>query len=387
MATKEYNASMLVVLFWLLAALVFFTYAGYAIVISLLARLRAQPVQGDDQPRSVTLVVAAHNEQDIIGAKLRNSLELEYPRGMLEIVVVNDGSTDRTADIVAEFADRGVVCYHAPARRGKMAALKQAVPLTRGEIVVFSDANTYYNRAALRHLVAPFADPRVGCVAGEKRVLSRGEHLSGEGLYWRYESYLKRMDSRVYSAVGAAGELYAARRSAMELPPDNALLDDFMVSMLIAQKGYRIIYEPRAQASEMEPANLRDEFERRARISCGGFQSIWWLRGLLHPRHGMLWFQYVSHRVLRWAVAPVALPLLLLLNVTLARRPSYRFLLRLQGLFYLLAGAGVIAAGRGTRVKLLYVPGYFVLLNAAALVGLYRYVARSQRSTWKKAAR
>lgn len=382
---------MLKICFWMLAALVGYTYLGYGAIIGLLARVIPHPVMHDGQTRPVTLLIAAYNEADIIDAKIQNALALDYPRDRLEIVVVTDGSTDRTPEIVAEYRAQAVVCYHCPERRGKMAALKRVLPLTGGEIVVFSDANTLYNPAALHAIVAPFADPQVGCVAGEKRVLvpGAGEQgmVSGEGLYWKYESFLKRMDSRVYSVVGAAGELYAVRRSLLELPPDNSLIDDFMVSMLVARKGYRIIYEPRAQANETEPPGLGDEFERRCRISCGGFQSIWWLRGLLSPRYGLLWFQYVSHRVMRWAVAPPALPLLLLLNLALARSPLYRVLLGLQAVFYVAAGAGLLLAQRGRRIKALFVPGYFVMMNGAALVGFYRYITRSQQITWKKAAR
>lgn len=380
---------MLPIIFWLLIALVLYTYVGYGVVVTLLTRRFTRAVMRDRDVRRVTLLIAAYNEEDVIAAKIENSLALDYPRDMLQIIVVTDGSSDRTPEIVATFAGNNVICLHSPERRGKLAALKRVLPSTDGEIVVFSDANAFYNRAALRRLVAPFADSQVGAVCGEKRVRGHsadGEQPSGEGLYWRYESHLKKMDSRLYSVVGAAGEVYAVRRECLEMPPDNTLLDDFMISMLVTAKGYRVIYEPEAIAHEIEAPNIGDEFERRARNGCGGFQAIWWLRRLLIPRSGWLWFQYVSHRVMRWAVAPLALLLLIPVNVALIGAPLYRVLLGLQILFYLLSVAGLATASRGWRVKALFVPAYFVMMNAAALVGLYRYIARSQHVTWKKIA-
>lgn len=376
------------VLFWVLIAVVLYTYVGYAVLITVLARRFALPVRTDAEPRRVTLLIAAYNEEAVIAAKLRNSLALEYPRGRLQIVVVTDGSTDRTVEIAAGFEIDGVDCYHTPDRRGKMAAINRVLPLTDGEIVVFSDANAFYSADALRCLVAPFADPQVGCVCGEKRVRTDapdGGPTSGEGLYWRYESHLKAMDSRLYSVVGAAGEVYAVRRDVLQMAPDNSFIDDFMVSMLIAQRGYRVIYEPRAIAYEVEAPRVQDEFERRARIACGGFQSIWWLRRLLVPRPGhlRLWFAYVSHRVMRWAVAPFALFLAIAVNAVLVGTPLYLVLFSLQLLFYAVAIAGLVVDGRGRRVKALFIPGYFVLMNAAAVVGLWRYLTRAQRVTWR----
>jgi cellulose synthase/poly-beta-1,6-N-acetylglucosamine synthase-like glycosyltransferase len=373
--------------FWCLLALVGYTYVGYGLLITLLARVIPRAIKSGNELPTITLLIAAYNEQEIIADKIRNSLKLDYPRDRLELVVVADGSDDRTAEIAGDFAADGVRCLHIRPRHGKMAALRRALALTEGEVVVFSDANTWLEPGALRYLVAPFADPSVGCVAGEKRVQSAAGEGSGEGLYWRYESYLKSMDSRVHSVTGAAGELFAARRAVLELPPDSALLDDFMISMLVARQGYRVVYEPSARAIETASPSLADDFERRARIGCGGFQSMWWLRGLLNPRHGLLWFQYVSHRVLRWAVAPLALPLLVVLNILLLSRWRYRVLLALQLTFYALAAIGLSAATRGKRPKLLLTPGYFVLMNGATLMGLFRYVTRTQPAAWRKATR
>ena len=373
--------------FWLLAGTVVYAYLGYGAVISGLARCFPRPVRRDDQLRRVTLLVAAYNEESVIEQKIQNSLDLDYPKDRLQILVVTDGSSDSTPEIVRRWADRGVELLHADPRRGKPAAVARALSAATGEVVVFSDANAFLNRDALRYLVAPFADPSVGCVAGEKRVLGEDGQPSAEGLYWRYEAYLKEQDSHFHSVVGAAGELYAVRREALEPPPHDAIIDDFVVSMRIAERGYRVIYEPRAHVSELESISRRDDFERRARIACGGIQSIVWLRRLLLPSFGRLWFCYVSHRVLRWAVVPPALPVLVLLNVALARGPFYRALLGLQGLVYALGVVGLLLMAAGRSARLLMVPGYFVLTNLAALAGLYRYATRTQAITWVRAPR
>jgi biofilm PGA synthesis N-glycosyltransferase PgaC len=374
-------------IFWLLFLGVGYTYAGYGIVISLLAKIKPRPIIRDKELRSVTLLIAAYNEEEVIEAKIRNSLALNYPRNLLQIVVVSDGSTDNTLNIVQRYSREGIISYHSPVRAGKLAALKRVLELTDSEIVIFSDANAFYNPDSLAYLVAPFADPTVGGVAGEKRVQTgdSDQSGSGEGLYWRYESYLKKKDSVVYSVVGAAGEIFAVRRSLISWPPSNAVIEDFVMSMLIVRQGYRIVYEPQAQAIEKGSSSLKADFERRARIACGGFQAIWWLRDLCLPRYGIVAFQYVSHRAMRWAIAPLALLLLIPLNIFLATSSLfYASLLGLQILFYAMAGFGIYLSSRGRKIRLLSVPGYFVITNLSALIGLYRFCTGRQAVTWKK---
>ncbi len=374
-------------LFWALLSAIGYTYAGYGVVITLLAKFRPQPVRADNKFRSVSLLIAAYNEESVIEAKIKNSLALNYPKEMLEIVVVCDGSTDGTESIAERYRSEGISIHHSPGRAGKLAALKRVLPFTSGDIVIFSDANAFYNPESIVQLVAPFADERVGCVTGEKRVKAANGKSSGEGLYWRYESYLKQKDSLVYSVVGAAGEIFAIRRDLVEWPPHNAIIEDFVMSMQVARQGFRIIYAPLAQATEQDLLNLGADFERRTRIASGGFQSIWWLRDLLNPRYGMLSFQYISHRAMRWAVAPLAMLTLIPLNLFLAKNSGfYRRVFGMQILFYFLAAAGIFVSSTGRKVSLLSVPGYFVLTNLTALVGLYRFFSGRHSVIWQKAA-
>jgi poly-beta-1,6-N-acetyl-D-glucosamine synthase len=382
--------SLVKVLFWLSAAVVAYTYLGYGLVISVLAAVRPRPHrQAAIRPR-VSLIIAAYNEDAVIRDKILNSLGQTYPSDLLEIIVASDGSTDSTPAIVREYADRGVVSLHTPARDGKAAAVQRAVEHARGEILVFSDANSMYTPDAIEQLVRSFADPEVGCVAGEKQIRSHGGAGAAReaGLYWRYESYLKRMDSRVNSVVGAAGEIFAVRRSLFRPAEPDSIIEDFIISMRLAEAGHRVVYEPAAVSVEEPPASVSDEFERRARISAGGFQSMVRLRALLMSPRRLLVFQYVSHRMLRWGVVPFVLPMLALTNVLLARQPLYRLLLAAQLSVLGMAGAGWIAEVRGRPAsRLVRVPFYFYMLNVAALVGFGRYVSGRQAVTWRRTDR
>ena len=282
---------------------------------------------------------------------------------------------------------------HDARRRGKTAALNRALEHIHTPIVIFTDANTMLNPEAVEEIVRCFDDPKVGCVAGEKRVTAA--EASGaaatEGAYWKYESKLKEWDCRLHSAVGAAGELFAVRRELWRTMPEDTLLDDFVCSMLIAAEGYRIAYCKKAYALETPSADMVEEGKRKRRIAAGGLQSVWRLRKLLNPfRYGVLWFQYVSHRVLRWTVAPVALAALVPLNVALLRsgHPQlYAVTLALQALFYLTAAAGWMRERRGRQGGGLSVPYYFLFMNLNVFRGARYLATRRGRGAWEKARR
>lgn len=373
---------------WVGIALVFYAYAGYGAAIWLVSRVMSRPVRRSDDLPSVTLLIAAFNEEEVIASKLQNSFALDYPAELLEIVVVADGSSDGTCDAVRRFADRGVRLMHLPERRGKNHAMNRAVPTARGEILVFSDANAYFERSALRMLVRNFGDPEVALVAGEKRV-ARGDGTVGEaeGMYWRYESWLKRLDSRVSSVMGAAGEIFAIRKRLYSPPPPDAIIEDFMLSMGLVRDGWRVIYEPRASAIEEASPNASEEFKRKVRIVAGGWQAVVRLWPLLTPRYGIVAFQYVSHRVLRWVVVPFLLPAIVVLNLALAEHALYQVLLGLQAAFYALAALGWALEKRGKTWKPAYLPFFFVFLNWAAACGAWRYWTRTQPVAWEKAQR
>ena len=323
---------------------------------------------------------------------MKNCHELDYPKDKLKIVWVTDGSNDHTNDKLKGYADATVL--FTPERKGKTAAMNRGMRFVTTPIVVFTDANTFINNQAIREIVNCFNNPKVGCVAGEKRVdmnSAAGAAAGGEGLYWKYESFLKKLDYRLYSAIGAAGELFAIRTSLYEEMPADTLLDDFILSLRITMKKYIIAYCDTAYALESGSADMKEEEKRKVRISAGGLQSIYRLSALLNPlRYGVLSFQYISHRVLRWSVTPVALFLLFPLNVILAiysgNSLPYIILLLLQILFYIAGFYGYYLSTRSVKNKLLYIPYYFLFMNINVIKGFF-YLKRHKGGAWEKARR
>lgn len=378
------------VVFWVCLALVLYTYAGYGAVLWVLVRVkerwlhrtnRTSPAQSPNSPTSpVTLLICAYNERDIVAAKMANTLALDYPKDKLHIVWCTDGTDDGTPDALAAYP--GVRVLHLPERRGKTAAMNRAMEHIDDEIVVMTDANTMLCPKAISIIAGLFADPTVGCVAGEKRVGAKGE-----GLYWKYESTLKALDSRLYSAMGAAGELCAVRRSLYEPVETDALLDDFMLSMRIVGRGYRIAYSPDAYAVESGSANLAEESKRKRRIAAGGLQSIWRLRRLMNPlRYPVVSFQFVGHRALRWSLAPLAMVLLVPLNTLLVLDSAgtiYIVVWLAQIAFYLAAFLG----WQGKGGKLPYVAYYFLFMNINVFLGVRYLCTHKGSGVWEKTKR
>ena len=380
--------------------IVFYTYLGYGILLYMIIRLkrlfagapREAAVPADDQLPTITLLICAYNEEDVVAEKMTNTLAIDYPREKFRIMWVTDGSTDRTNELLAAYPEVDVV--FSPERRGKSAALKHGLKELKTRYVAFTDANTMINPGALKEIARLFMDPTIGCVSGEKRVAARKEGqmaAEGEGLYWRYESTLKRWDSELYSAMGAAGELYAIDPQLVREVPDTALLDDFMMSMYVVEDGKRIAYTPDAYAQEYGSANIFEESKRKRRIAAGGLQSIWWLRSLLNPiKHPLVSFQYISHRVLRWSVTPIAMIILLGINVLLSTLRAglfYEIVLVLQLLFYLAAFLGWWLARRGVKNKLLYTAYYFVFMNLNVFRGMAYLCKHNNSGAWEKAKR
>lgn len=399
--------------FWICLFLVVYTYVGYAILLWLTVRVKRM-VKGrqklpalppSDELPTVTLMICAYNEQDVIVEKMQNIRSLQYPREKLCIMWVTDGSDDNSNELLGQYAE--VKLVYSPERRGKAAAMQHGLRENTSDIVVFTDANTMLNAEALTEIVRQMMRPGVSCVSGEKRVASRNaEHdpkqsaagasdsqvaAEGEGLYWKYESALKRWDSELYSAMGAAGELFAVRMKHYRQAPSNALLDDFMMSMLILKDGHRIAYTSEAYACEYGSASMREESKRKRRIAAGGLQSTWWLRGLMNPlRHPKVFFQFISHRVLRWTVTPLALVALLPLNIALVAMGAgtvYTVFLCLQAAFYIAAAAGWWMASHGRKNKLLYVPYYFLFMNLNVFLGIRYLCTHKTSGAWEKARR
>jgi len=387
-------------LFIISCALVFYNYAGYAILAAVLntfMRTRDRPDPNSPVTPKVSFIVAAFNESDIIREKILNSLDQDYPAENIEFVFITDGSTDDTPGVVSAYPS--IRLLHEPQRRGKSAAVNRAVNAATGDVLIFSDANTMLNRDAVSLIARHYRDPKVGGVAGEKKVQSAPASVvttkdvgGGEGMYWKYESKLKQIDSDFYSVVGAAGELFSLRKGLYEPLPHNTILDDFVLSLRAAQKGSRIIYERNAYASELPSFSMADEKKRKVRIAAGGFQSIlllWPL--LLFWRHPRLTFLYVSHRVLRWTLSPLCLILALAANIVLALAfdsQLFTMILILQSAFYGLAILSLAPAVAASKLgKLCKIPYYFVFMNVSVILGFFRWLKGSQSAVWEKARR
>jgi len=381
--------------FWIGVCVVLYTYLGYGVVIFLLSRIKTQPKaispQKDEDWPEATMIVAAYNEEGYIEEKIRDTLALDYPPGKLTFFIVTDGSSDRTPDIVGRYPQ--VKLFHEAARRGKIHAVNRVMKFVRTPIVIFSDANTGLNREAVKNIVRHYQDENVGGVAGEKRILKKNEDNasgSGEGLYWKYESFLKKKDSDVNSVIGAAGELFSLRTNLYEEPAENMLIEDFYISVRITMNGYRFVYEPDAYAIETASASVGEEWKRKVRISAGGFQAMVKLRALLNPfRYGLLSFQYISHRVLRWTLAPLCLPLIFISNAILAVEglSFYRLTLALQLLFYAVGFAGYLLQDKKISIKGFFVPYYFIVMNLSVFFGFFRFLNNKQSVVWEKAKR
>lgn len=387
-------------IFWICLFLVFYTYIGYGLLLYVLLLLKRTfgrkplvlTLPADDQLPAVTLMICAFNEEEVIKEKMENIRQIDYPRDKFCVMWVTDGSTDRSNQLLSAYDD--VTLVFSPERRGKAAAMQHGLQENKAEFVVFTDANTMLNTNSIREIARLFMDERVGCVSGEKRVAARADGevaAEGEGLYWRYESTLKRWDSELYSAMGAAGELFAVRMSHYRAAPSNALLDDFMISMLMVEDGHRIAYTSEAYAVEYGSANMHEESKRKRRIAAGGLQSIWWLRSLMNPlKYPVASFLFVSHRVLRWSVTPFAMLALIPLNVALILMGCgtvYTVIGVLQALFYAAAAMGWLLDKIGRKSKLLYVPYYFMFMNVNVFRGISYLTTHHTSGTWEKAKR
>lgn len=380
---------MLVAVFWTALFLIAHTYLIYPALIWLLTIGRKAP---DYAPLAgwpdVSLIIAAYNEEAVLRAKLENALSLDYPADKLDIVVVSDASTDGTDAIAAEFAERGVRLHRVAERGGKTLAQNAGVALARGQLLVFSDANSIYVSDALKWLLAPFADERIGCVCGELQYANPddGGAGKGEGAYWRYEQFLKLRESLLSSALGANGAIYALRRELFEELGDE-IISDFVMPIRVWRRGYRVVYEPKAIASESSGGSFGDEFRRRRRIVSRSLYGLWTQRGVLNPFvHFFFALQMISHKVLRWSV-PVLLLIVLGVNIPLAIDSSYRILLALQGIFYLTAALGNALPERLGRRLPFYVPAYFCAINFGALLGLVNFLTGRRHSIWQPVSR
>ncbi len=388
----------MIAFFWICLFIIFYTFLGYGILLYMIIcikRIFSKPFkfhQISNLP-SVALIIAAYNEESIIKEKIIDCLGLDYPKEKLRIIFVTDGSSDQTPNIIAE--NKSVELFHIDERNGKMAAIKRVIPLIREDIIVFTDANTFLNTQSIKELVKHYQNPKVGAVAGEKRILvedSADASAAGEGFYWKYESALKKWDYELYSNVGAAGELFSIRTNLYQPIETDTIIDDHMIAMRIAEKDFIIAYEPNAYALETASADSKEEIKRKIRIAAGGIQSIMRLKKSANPFYNpILTFQYISHRVLRWAITPWLMMLVLILNFIICyQNPQlhlYQIILLGQILFYIASLFGYILESKKIKIKVFFIPFYFTLMNYAAMAGAIRYFKGKQSAAWEKSKR
>ena len=394
--------------FWACLTLVAFAYAVYPVLIFVFARLFGRQVDISARERTpdvfpadgrdpngaeraavpvVSLLIAAHNEEEAIEARILNALALDYPAGRLEIVIASDGSTDGTNDIVRRYADRGVRLLAYSVNQGKASVLDKSVPRLSGQIVILSDANTHMEPDVAWRLAAWFADPKVGVVCGRLVLTDAGTGKNADGLYWKYETFLKKCESRLGALLGSNGAIYAIRKDLFPGVLPGTIIDDFVIPLAAKRRsGCRIVYDTLAVAHEETAPTLGAEFRRRVRIGAGGFQSIGMLWPLLLPTNGWVAFTFFSHKVLRWA-CPFFLIGALLANVALVGTFLYDFALAAQAGFYLLAALGNWVPARPRALRYLRLPTMFVSMNAALFLGFFRWFFGRQGGTWKRTER
>ena len=390
------------VLFFVALFIVFYAYVGYGILLFLLIQVKRlfggkkTNEYSENFKPEVTYMVAAFNEEDWISEKIKNSLAFDYPKDKIKFFFVTDGSDDSTPQVVENYpTPEGVdlQLFHQPERRGKIAAVERVMEYVKTPIVIYSDANTFVNDQAIKNIVRHYADENVGAVAGEKRISLQdtgAANEAGEGIYWKYESTLKKWDSELHSVVGAAGELFSVRTKLFEPVSSDTIIEDFVMTMGIAGKGYKVVYEPQAFAAETASASVKEELKRKIRIAAGGIQAIVRLSPMLLPfKNPILTFQYISHRVLRWTLAPLALPVLLIVNILLAMKGIWLFkvFLILQLAFYTFALIGYILETKKMKFKAFFVPYYFCIMNYAMYRGFFRFLGGKQSVLWERAKR
>ena len=372
-------------IFWLSAAALGYTYVGYPMLIAAISALRPKRVRREKFEPSVTVIITAYNEERALAAKLENTLALDYPRELIEIIVASDCSTDRTDEIARSFAARSVLLHRQVQRRGKTAAQNAAVDKARGEIILFSDATSLYHTDVLRKIMPSFADSSVGCVGGRLVYVDPSESRVGRGAksYWNYESFLKKHESRACSLIGVSGCLYAVRRSAY-VPLYDEACSDFIIATKMFEQGLRTIYEPEAVCSEETNQRQDNELKMRVRVIAQTFTDLWRHRSMLNPfRSGLYGVQLISHKVMRYVVPFFLIALLASTGILSTSFVSYRMLFAVQGLGYLCAACSWLLEKVGVRSRVLALPHYFVLANLASVIALFKFLRGERYARWE----
>jgi len=375
---------MVEIIFWLNIGIIFYAYFGYPLFILFLSLfINHKIIKGDIEP-NVTILITAYNEERNIARKLENTLSLDYPKEKLEIIVASDASEDKTDQIVREFADQGVVLHRVEGRVGKTETQNQTVKIVKGDIIIFSDATTKYKDDAIKKIVRNYNDPSIGAVSGRYEYVNPTGAPVGLGtiLFWKYENSVKSRQTRIETVTGCCGCIYSVRKSLYEpLPRD--IISDLVEPLKILEKGYRIAFEPEAVAYEETTETSQEEFGMRVRVISRGMVGLWYMRKLFNPfKYGFISFQLFSHKVLRWMI-PFLLPFLLISNLFLIGHPFYTLTLIVQILFYIGALGGYLLDRMGKKAKLLAIPLYYCVVNAASVAAFFRTIFGKKAIVWE----
>lgn len=373
------------IIFWTSVTALFYVYVGYPFLVWLVAVLRPISVKKDDFAPTVTILITAYNEEKAIRAKIENTLQLVYPKGKLEILVASDGSTDKTDEIVKEFAANGVKLFRQEGRMGKTFTQNKAVEQANGEIILFSDATTNYKTDVLTTILPNFADETIGCVAGKLVYVDETDSGVGKGAksYWNYETFIKESESRACSLIGASGCLYAVRKSAYQ-PMYPEACSDFLICTVVYRQNLRSVYEPNAVCTEETNRQTGKEFQMRVRVISQTFTDLWRNREMMNPlRSGFYAIELISHKVLRYAV-PLFLALIFISSGILDFYSNiFIGFFVVQILFYLAAFAAWLFERKGKKLGVFAIPLYFVLANLASLIGFYKFLSGERYAKWE----
>lgn len=373
------------IIFLVSAAALFYIYIGYPVMVWLISRAFPKDIKRNVIEPNVTILITAYNEEKDIRFKLENTLKIDYPKEKLDILVASDGSTDKTDEIVKEFSSQGVRLFRQEGRKGKTYTQNKAVEQSKGEIILFSDATTAYQKNVLREILPNFADDTIGCVAGKLIYVDKASSNVGKGAkgYWNYETFLKESESRACSLIGVSGCLYAVRKSAYR-PMYAEACSDFLICTVLYRQGLRSIFEPNAICTEETNKQADKEFMMRVRVISQTFTDLWRNREMLNPlKSGFFALELFSHKVLRYAV-PLFLALILISSIILAFSSKvFSLILILQFAFYLMAFLGWLFERAQKRSGIFAIPLYFVLANLASVVAFYKFLNGERYARWE----
>ncbi|MFH1771984.1 MAG: glycosyltransferase family 2 protein [Candidatus Omnitrophota bacterium] len=373
------------IIFWLSLIILFYTYLGYPLLLWVLSKLFSKPVNKGNFLPDVSLIIVGHNEGRYIKDKIDNILALDYPKEKLEIIIGSDCSDDRTNSIVKEYKSGKVKLFVSDERKGKISLINRIVPQAKGGIIVFSDVRQKLKSDALRQLAANFNDTSVGCVSGELLYLNEDKNVAscGVGLYWRYEKFMRKLESSLGSMIGATGAIYALRKSLFVAPSEDTILDDVAIPLYVVARGYRAVFDESAKAYEAAAESSKEEFGRKARTLAGNFQLFSRYRKSLASFKAIFLWKFLSHKFLR-AVAFIFLLALVIASFFLKHIYPYNFGFLAQTVFYLFAVSGFTAEKLRISSRFLSVPYMFCVLNLAAVQGFLRFILKKQKVTWEK---